>query len=351
MNADVPETRHVGAAATEQLQQHVLDLLGELVRLVDDQHRRIEVHVRVVEGRQRLAEDQVFARELSRLRIPERSSRDQFLPDHLRLGFAIPRIEHVGHRQIVHTLQIEAGQIAALRQRFGQRGLAAAAWPLDEQRLAAAERVREVDEGAALDHVACVSEQLREHIDALALGHFAWIYARFGEVLLNHLFCSFNTASAMRRSSGVIRGIAARIFSGESEERISASSSSVSVSPLPSASGSASTACASFGRSVIITKPGVPAGASTNSRRLATLGVNSGATAPGSTTVVEFPRESAACPSDTALVATRPKTRAHRLLTCLRLPCNPGAPSAPNTSPGAFTNRFDSGSMKPTSET
>src|SRR6266545_4848571 len=140
MNADVPETRHVGAAATEQLQQHVLDLLGELVRLVDDQHRRIEVHVRVVEGRQRLAEDQVFARELSRLRIPERSSRDQFLPDHLRLGFAIPRIEHVGHRQIVHTLQIEAGQIAALRQRFGQRGLAAAAWPLDEQRLAAAER-------------------------------------------------------------------------------------------------------------------------------------------------------------------------------------------------------------------
>jgi hypothetical protein len=147
---------------------------------------------------------------------------------------------------------------------FGQGCLAAAARPLDEQRLAAAERVGEVDEGAALDDVARVSEQLHERIGALALDRFAWVYARFGEVLLNHLFCSFNTASAMRRSSGVIRGIAARIFSGESEERISANSSSVSVSPLSSASGSASTACASFGRSVIITKPGVPAGAFTN---------------------------------------------------------------------------------------
>src|SRR5262249_18344673 len=214
-----------------------------------------------------------------------------------------------------------------------------------------AKRVGEIDERAALDDVARAGEQLGERVDTFALDHFAWIYARFGEVLLIHLFCSFNTASAMRLSSGVIRGIAARIFSGDSDERTSANSSSLSVSPFPSASGSASVPRASCGRSVIITKAGVPAGTSTNSRRLATLGVNSGATAPGRTTVVEFPRESAACPSDTPPIATRPRTRAQRLLTCLRLPCNPGAPSAPNTSPGAFTNRFDSGSMKPMSET
>src|SRR5262249_57225489 len=104
-----------------------------------------------------------------------------------------------------------------------------------------AKRMREINERAALDDVACAGEQIRNRIDALALDHFAWIYARLGEVFLNHLPCSFNTASAMRLSSGVIRGIAARIFSGESDERSSASSSSLSVSPFPSASESAFT--------------------------------------------------------------------------------------------------------------
>src|SRR5215510_480959 len=69
MNSNVPEARHVGAAATEQLQEHILDLLSELVRLVENQHRRIEVPVRVIEGRECLAEDQVLARELFCLRL------------------------------------------------------------------------------------------------------------------------------------------------------------------------------------------------------------------------------------------------------------------------------------------
>jgi len=63
-------------------------------------------------------------------------------------------------------LQIEAGQVAALRQRFGQCGFAAAPRPLDEQRLAAAESVGEIDERAALDDVACAGEQFRERSEA-----------------------------------------------------------------------------------------------------------------------------------------------------------------------------------------
>src|SRR6266511_2910518 len=136
-DSDIAETWHVRHSASEQLQKHVLDLLGQLVGVVNDQYRGV-VQPCEFEGRQGFAEDQVFTRELLVLSLSQLRSRRQFLPDHLRLRLPVPRIEDVRYCQIVHPLQVEARQIAGLGQTLRQRRLADASRPLDQQRLAAA---------------------------------------------------------------------------------------------------------------------------------------------------------------------------------------------------------------------
>src|SRR5262245_38412823 len=166
---------------------------------------------RIFECSQCFTQDQVFAGELFVLRLPQLRSRSELLPDHLGLSFPVPVIEHVSQSESFHPLQVEARQIAASGQRFGERCLAAAARPLDQKRLAAAERVRKVYEQAALDEVARAGEYFGQRITPLTLEQAARVYARSCTVIRLHYLPpgSLSTISAICRSSGLIRGIAA----------------------------------------------------------------------------------------------------------------------------------------------
>src|SRR5687768_12825708 len=104
------------------------------------------MEARILEGPQCLAQNQILTGELFALGLFQICSRRQLLPDHLRLRLPVPRIKDVGDGQVIHPLEVESRQVEGGGERLGQRRLAAAARPLNEQWLAAAQRMPEVSE-------------------------------------------------------------------------------------------------------------------------------------------------------------------------------------------------------------